>query len=266
MDAWWHLFKKEFRLGMPAMLFTIIAFVVIVGLAGYFGIKHGQGTEPAIIAALILIPIHVFYLICYMFDSLQKERKKLHLWLHNPLPGYSLLLAKLVSGLMAMTITLFLCCVVVFIGLNFQNDFREIFDVFTWPNIISTGLFSLINIYLLALDFCIWFIFLWVIYRMLSRRLGGLISFIISLALFCLLVYLENLLAKTHVYDVLTHWGRISIVDIVSGFNFNFSLDPGSHIPADTTAFYLGSYVFEAIIVIILFLISSWILDKKIEV
>ncbi|GGE32396.1 hypothetical protein GCM10011391_08820 [Pullulanibacillus camelliae] len=267
MSAWISLVKKEFRLGLPALLFTVIALIFIVGLAGYFGARHGHGISAAAIAALVLIPIHIFYLLCYMFDSLQKERKKLHLWLHNPLPGYSLLLAKLVSALIAMSITLFLSCVIVLFGLKFSSDNKEIFHAFSWSNIFSTGIFSVINIYLFALDFAIWFIFLWVFYRMLTRRIGGFLSFIITLVLFGVLAYLDNLLSGTRFYEWLTHWGKVSLVDILTGFNFNFSLNHGSHLSVDnTTVFYIGSYVFEAIIVAILFCITSWILDKKIEV
>lgn len=264
MSAWISMFKKDFRVGLPALLFTIISFIVIEALAAYLGGRNGMAIDAIIAVSFILIAAHILYLICYIFFSLQAERKKLHLWLHNPLPGYSLLLSKLLNGIIAMSITLFLSSSVVLLGIASMGDI--ISEEVSWKQIFSIGIFTEVNLYLFAIDLAVWFIFSWMIYRMLTRRLGIVMSLIITLGITALIIYLYAKFETTGLYTTLTQWGEIPLAKFIQ-YGTNFQAESMSFSTQITeSVIHTGTYVFEAIIAVILFFISSWILDRKVEV
>jgi hypothetical protein len=267
MSAWLSLFKKEFRNGLPALLFSLISLAVLLVLALFFGWRGGHVKDMILITSLVLIFPHVFYLTFYMIVSLQREKKKLHLWLHSPMPGYQLLLAKFLNGLVAMSITLFLTgmiCLITFATYNNYPFWDGKLPIDIMPFIYKVGAFATLHIYLFAIDFAIWFMFFWVFYRMLIRRLGVAISVILTIILFVLVSYLLTKFESTALYDMLTQWGRISLTPLFPTFDY---LTAGGIRNITSHAYiYFGTYFFEAVIAIILFLVSSWILDRKVEV
>lgn len=263
MSAWWGLCKKEFRNGLPSLLFAVIAIAVIFILAAFFGWRNGHGVEVMFATAIIFFFPHIFALVFHIIYSLQREKKKLHLWLHNPLPGYSLLSAKLVNGFLSMTVTLFLTCIVGLISYLMMDQPTFFEDKLPfWPT-FRLGIVGIIHLYLFAIDIAIWFIFFWVFYRLLVRRLGVFVSLLATFIGFVLLSYLLVQFESTGLYTTLTHWGALSVEHFISGFGVSASSLKTESVPIHV---YLGSYVFEAVIAIILYLAASWMLDRKVEV
>jgi hypothetical protein len=255
MNTWWQLSKKEFRLGLPAFLFTLIGLVAVLTLAFYLGTRAGSGDHEGLqavkAASMLLITAHILYLLCYMVYSLQSERKKLHLWLASPLPGSVLLSAKLVNGLLAMTVTLSISSAVGLITTALLHDLPK---GYTWGTLFANGGFIILNIYLMSIFFALCFVFFWMIYRMLLRRLGGVTSGVITGLFAWLLSYLTNLFEKTELYHAIVRWGKISSPSILNQTGIS-----SGHI-------YLGVYIWYTVIAVVLFAASCWILDKKVEV
>ncbi|MFC4617156.1 hypothetical protein ACFO4N_00275 [Camelliibacillus cellulosilyticus] len=264
MSAWWGLCKKEFRNGLPSLLFAVIAIAVIFILVGFIGWRNGHGAEVLFITALVIFFPHIFAMVFHMIYSLQREKNKLHLWLHNPLPGYGLLSAKLVNSFLSMTVTLFLTCIVGLISYLMMDQPTFFEDKLPfWPT-FRLGIVGIIHLYLFAIDIAIWFIFFWVFYRALVRRLGVFVSLLVTFIVFLLLKYLLVALESTGIYTTLTHWGAMSLDGFIGGVNI--SPEDGITPEIVHTLFYLGSYVFEAVIALILYLAASWMLDRKVEV
>ena len=260
MSAWFHLCKKEFRLGLPALLIALAAYGLILVLAVLFSWRSGHTADAIFIGSLICIFPHFFYLVFYMIISLQREKKKLHLWLANPMPGYQLILAKLINSIVAMTISLVIIlsvCFMTFSMLKIPYD-----DIINWSNIIRLGFLTIVHIYLFAIDFAIWFIFFWIFYRVLVRRIGVLLSVIATIVLFGFIIYLLLKFESTGLYNILTHWGGMSVQSFFTGL----ALTHDEVRPAADFHVYLGSYLFEAVLCAILFYLSSWMLDRKVEV
>jgi len=266
MSAWLHLFRKEFRLGLPAMLFTILMYIVVLMTSSFFSFKSGHVIDAMFVVSLVFIFPHFFYLAFYLFISLQSERKKLHLWLSNPMPGYQLILAKMASGFVAMTISLFIVCAVCYITYFVLGTKIPIQDWLSYTDVVKIGSFFILHIYLIAISIAVWLLFFWMIYRLLASRLGIWVSVILTLILFGLWSYIISKLQSTVLYTILTHWGKISLVPFIN--NLDISTRHGIQIAPLTNSSYifLGTYIFEALICLILFFVSCWILDKKIEV
>ncbi|WP_053218378.1 hypothetical protein [Virgibacillus senegalensis] len=262
MNAFTSLAKKELRMGMPVFLVPVIIFIMAVAVAAYFGGRSGVAAEAVAAVSIAAVTMQIFYLIYYMNFSLKAEKKKLHLWLHNPLPGYSMLLAKLSAGLISMLITLFITGVTLIISAqsagfitHLQNDF----------NLTNIGFFSGLHVLLIAIDFSIYFVFFYMIYLLFNRNFGGFISFCFTFVLFGVSTYLWGMFTETAIYRSLISWGEIEL----NGFVFNRQLDANGiefFTEFNTVHVFLGYYIFETIIVLLLFFAASWMLDRKVEV
>jgi NADH:ubiquinone oxidoreductase subunit 2 (subunit N) len=71
----------------------------------YLGMK-AENTLLMFIPVVTSAVFHVFYVPIIMFISLKTEANQLHLWLHNPQPASTLLLSKIVNGLIMIVISL----------------------------------------------------------------------------------------------------------------------------------------------------------------
>ncbi|WKB35611.1 hypothetical protein QS257_19440 [Terrilactibacillus sp. S3-3] len=97
MKAWFALVKKEMRLGSLGFFSVLILQLSLYSIVVYQAIRQGS-TDVVVAFGFLTILAHVFYLLGYMIVNLFLERKTLHLWLHNPLPAWSLLLLNGLAG------------------------------------------------------------------------------------------------------------------------------------------------------------------------
>ena len=262
MNAWWSLTKKEFRLGFPAFLFALILFIGLFTGGYYMGRSFGFEQEMLMSSAVTILLFHNLFLVLYMIYSLSYERKRLHLWLHNPMPIAGLLTSKLLSGLVFMTIT--------YIGfitftIIYQNNFD--FMNFSGQEIFKIATISTIGIYSSAISIAIIFIFFWSIYLTLGKWMNEFFSFILTFILFILVMIFYEYVINSPFMTTLTNWGPIEIHDIVTRFDFVIT---GEEFKAgatwDSVLFYVGEYIVDFIAIILLFIAACWIIDRKVEV
>ncbi|MFC0469597.1 hypothetical protein ACFFHM_03405 [Halalkalibacter kiskunsagensis] len=265
MNAWVSLLKKELRLGMSAFLGPIITFVILTVVAGYIGSRNGFTWEVVQGVALFATGFQIFYLVYYMLTSLQAERKNLHLWLHSPMPGYGLLLAKLVAGFISMLLTLFVTGTTLLIALNQSVLFSEHLQLI---DVTSVSFFGGTHLILLALTFGIYAIFYWMIFLLINRHLGSFLSFLATIAIFTLLTTIFNAFKETSLYGLLTQWGEIQLTGITESIGFSMNLETGTEVMTEVgnLSLYLGVYLIETVIAILLFVAACWMLDRKVEV
>jgi hypothetical protein len=264
MNAWLHLVKKEFRLGLSAFLAPIVTYLILTGIAAYIGYRYGFVWEAVVVASLFATGFQVFYLVYYMLNSLQTERKKLHLWIHSTMPGYGLLLAKLVAGFISMILTLFVTGTTLLIAINQSAVISEQLQM---VNMTSAGLLGGSHLILFAINFGMWIVFYWMIFMLCNHNLGSFLSFLTTFLLFIAITSLYNWFKDTSVYEALVRWGEIQI----SGFTeigITTHLETGTEVISEVgqLSFFIGSYLFETVILILLFVVSCWMLDRKVEV
>lgn len=255
MTAWFALLKKEMRLGSRGFFTVLILQLSLFSFVVYEAVRS-QSTDAVVAVGFVAIMAHIFYLLGYMIVNLFLERKTFHLWLHNPLPAWSLLAAKLTSGILYMTVSMIISCAYTWIGyiINFQKFIRLTEEFHLYRN----GFFVIFHLYLVAVFIGIIYLFFWCLYQVLKTRLGKWVWAVVIAGLF-ILPYLLGKIADTGILSFLTNWGRIpqSV--------WNYWLPRGFSIGMDS-AVYVGDYVFDFLLAAVLFYLSAWLINRKIEV
>ncbi len=258
MTAWFDLTKKEFHLGLPAFIFSLIALIGIFTISIMFGLSTNLMWEMLTIGAFVAVALHVFYLAYYLLYSLSVERKRMHLWLHNPLPIESILLAKLISGIAYMLITLITAVIVLWQA--YKNSALSI-NLNEW---LTTAISSVIALLLTALLLGCAYVFFWTIFMTLSRTYNDFLSFLLTFVFFLVAASLLNMINSL---SFLTDWGVINSDSVLSGFELN-TPNENHHYEIEhlSPIFYIGHFVRDLVLAVLLFAGSSWILDRKVEV
>lgn len=264
MTAWLSLLKKELRLGFPVFLFSVIAFIVVASIVSYRGYLTGLTWEALTIISGFAIGVNVFFLPIYLFYSLQSERKKLHLWLHNLMPSYSLLLAKVVAGLISMIGTLLLTGGTFLLALN---QVKTLLMKLEFVNMTQVSLWGGSHLFLFSIDFAVWFLFYWMFFLLCTRYLGTFLSFLSTFVFFILTTSIYIWFTTSWIYQKLIMWGQFHLPNMIESSNFHIDTIAAEFFTEiNQITLFAGEYLFEIVIAFILFIVSCWILDRKVEV
>ncbi|MFC0559520.1 hypothetical protein [Halalkalibacter alkalisediminis] len=265
MNAWLHLLKKEFRLGLTAFLVPIITYLVLTGVAAYIGSRNGFSWEAVVGVSIFAIGLQVFYVLYYLLNSLQVERKKLHLWIHTPMPGYGLLSAKIAAGLISMIMTLLLTGVTLMVAVHQSPTISEQVKM---VQLADMSLLGGIHLILFAVSLAVLFIFFWIVFLLFNRNLGSFVSFLSTFVLFIGTTSVYNWFKESIVYEKLTSWGEIQFSGIAESVSIEASMESGTEVITEVGTFSLfaGAYLFETVVALILFFAACWMLDHKVEV
>lgn len=247
MNAWTAQFKKELHLGgfrlMPAM-------ELIAMLLGILGAWHWNSLDIAFGVGFFLICLHLFYLLVFLVTNVFAERKTFHLWLHNPLAGWQLLLAKLAAGFLSMAVSYILAVVYTwfcFLGSTLIHKMPHGFPIYRMAFISSVAIFQF------AIYMAIVFLFFWMLFLCIHSWVGSW-SWAISGALLLGYFYLSAFLEKLAVVRHLINWGKIPLTEL--------------RMPNHTLAWpaiYLGGQLSTTVILLVLFLAASWLLDHRVD-
>lgn len=261
MNAWFTLTKKEFRLGLPIFLTALILFAGSIG-AGYFaGGYYGFREELLLISFGFVLAMHVFFMLVYLFYSLNYERKVLHLWLHNPMSIAGLLSSKIFTGFIYMVIT-FSACLSLFVLLLDNSyillDYINAYDFLgaVTLTIFYFGLFTTFN-----------FLLFWSIFLVFSQKTNDFLSFLLAMVSFFFLSWVYHLFIDLPFMQAMTNWGGIQFNNLINGLEFHFSAESiKSNMTTNASILYIGNVVRDFIVSIIIFFVSCFIIDKKVEV
>lgn len=262
MNSWKGLLLKEFRFTRMSFFITLLLLTVLYlfinfNSFNFFNLDLESKLESRFLISFFLIALHVLYLPSYIFSSLHSESKQLHLWLHNPQSSQKLLLAKLFNGLFALIISLVVSCT---FGLYSVLQFINIGIVdISYSIIFKNGLAIVIHIVGVSIYLAIFLIFVWVIYQVAKKQIGKF-SWLIVIATLIIPTWILEKIESTKVFNLLTQWGKIDLSSITNNFISE------EYTIASTPSMYVGIYVFYLIIIVGLFFLSSWLIDKKVEV
>lgn len=246
MATWSALFKKDFRLTRTVFFIGLVINFLILFLTLFVDVNTGDNLY-LFIPLVIAIVFHVLYLPILLFISLKSEANQLHLWLHNPQSAAALLLSKVLNGIVMMVISLVVLYAMAGSLINSRFSLIEAYWTDTW----MAGLLIFPHILVISITIGIWVILLWSLYHALKYRIGRW-TWLVLLGAVILPSLISDLIDSTKIYKQLTQWGSLEM-------NFpTFSIDP---IPA-----YAGEYLYHFIVLIGLFYLSAWIIDRKVEV
>lgn len=273
MKAWLMLLNKEVRMNKN---FIFWGLVLLLG-AGLLNIYMSyQSTEPiSIVIAVLVTFIHVFYLPLIFLNSINKEWKHTaQIWLHLPQPGCQLLSAKLVAAIIAVIFSYcFTSLFVLGAGLDISNAQSLTIDGITfngkllldsigtlyWGGIYGNWILLGIAIVAISIYWTVWLMFIFIMLIALKRYIKkGLwllgVIFLVGISKAAAFIKFSSW------YETLTQWGSFNIP------LFSMSSEMASKMMDLSFSFQTGKVLLLAFIIAILFFISSWLLDHRIEV
>lgn len=254
MGEWVSLLKKELKVTGSSVLWGLVIVIAAGLLEIYLAYRYRSGA--AIVLAIIVVAFHAFYLAIYMLKSLSNEWKNAHLWLHLPRSGWSLISAKLASGLMAMLVSLGISCIFALWVLAVElNNYPQTAEIVR-SVILNYGWF-------MALLFLAGAIYNGFWAMMISIAMASTKNFIkrgrffIGVGVFLIPTWGMGALQDTAAYDLLTKWGAVNLpLTTLNGLE-HFHVQQ---------MFHVGEFLFFTLVMGAVFYLCGWLLDNKVEV
>ncbi|WP_144461330.1 hypothetical protein [Siminovitchia fortis] len=260
MKAFIGLLRKDLTI-IRNWYLTWFAFM-LVGMVGIY-VFSVYVSEPSIPVPFLVMmaSLHLLLAPLTMLTALNSEGKT-QLWLYNPQSSAKLLLSKLSAAAVIQLLAQFFILLYAFFVMKIllANGLIDSYNSFL-P--VKQGLFMQLGIFAVAIYFSVWVIFLWTLYHLLGKY-PAIKNFrwLAVLLVWFAFGFLETLLSKTKLFKK----------EMFFSVNINISpkMDYGTHnswnivyTDAHIPLLIIGLY---AVVAIIVFLLASWLLDRKVEV
>ncbi|WP_375089599.1 hypothetical protein ACDZ29_01610 [Peribacillus sp. RS7] len=256
------LVQKEWLIGKATLLWLLVAQVGFVFIS-FLASKFLEVAGLFYMCTWVILFLQPFIMFSLIFGCLNYEGKT-QLWIHNPQSAAILLGSKLVSSVLFQVVSILFASCLVFVAFKvptsyFQQDF-QVGNITELGSLLQLGgAMTAVSIVIAVL-----MMFLWVVYHALARiQLIKNIRWLLVSLLFIGMVLLKNWVGHTMVYRNLDD---IWAVPAFSGSSFSLSqaklefyIEGGGNISLLTSGL-------DVIGLVILFLASCWLLDRKIEV
>ncbi len=259
MGTWVSLLKKEFKMTRSSVLWGLVIVIAAGLLELYLAYQHSG--PAATVLAIVVVGLHIFYLAIYMLKSLSNEWNNAHLWLHLPRSGWSLISAKLASGLIAMLLSLIITCIFAFwvAAVEFKI-FTQVYDPqiteAVWSIILNYGWVVVMLFIAGAIYNGLWAMMISVAMAS-TRNFIKKGRFFIGVGVFLIPTWGMGAFQETIAYDLLVKWGAINIP--LTALN---SLE---HVYVQQTI-HVGEILFFTLVMAAVFYFCGWLLDNKVEV
>ncbi|SHG86912.1 hypothetical protein [Ornithinibacillus halophilus] len=236
------LFKEWKMMNGFLLLMSGLAVLMLV-VTSYHVLSFLSGLESVFFLAIIIIPATVIY-------SLNSEVIQLQTFLHNPHSANKLLLSKFV-----FSITIFFLYILITILLF--TVFEIVWDLYSLSTfeMIYYYLFVSFVILFVSIFFAIFGLFLWTLHQVWKVYIGKLSMVLIFLILLSTL-HLSSYFTDTSFYQFITEWGYVT--------PFENWVHPDMDIRL-VASFQIGTFVFHGIVAVIMYFLSVYMLDRKME-
>jgi uncharacterized membrane protein YfcA len=266
MKLWWILFNKEFRLMQSFLLVHAFIFLVFGTVGTYLAARYHSGVPSLLL--FIAIVWHTFYLLIYMVKSLRKEKKNVPIWMHSPQSGWFLLSAKFAAGLSLLCISLIIITGLWLwmMDLDFPKGAVEWENGFPFLHTMNAiikqhwGVLAL-TFALRALFLAVLVTFIYFIRDVWKYTLGGW-RWILFPLLIIIAVNLMVRFSDSSVYEAIFGWGTFDLPELDVWDSSNVHHIPQSLIWGNLS---WGDLVFRGLITSVLFYVSGWLFDRKVE-
>lgn len=265
MSSWLAIVRKDLRLTRAHDLVSLIGIVIVESLLLY--VAYRTHTGAATVLSVFLLGLHAFALPVYVYMSLGREwRKTSPLWLHLPQPGWMLLGSKFVCGLVQMLVSFVVTGLFTFWLLAVDNPNLTVLSRLGDPQVLRfdlqvAGWFTA-AVFGFALYMAVWGGLISVVMRSVRNALGRW-RWLIGLALVLLATWGMDGLQQSAIYDTLFHWGAWHITFTLPAHLFG---RPGGPATVSPFTLYAGDLLFNLLLIVALFSVSAWLLDRRAEV
>lgn len=258
MLAFQGLLKKDFGISKFWFLLWLIFLAVFLLIPFLLEIYYHMSLTFLPVAVLLLIGFHAFFLPVMLLSMLRLEGKT-PLWLYNPQNSKALFLSKIaVSSIYQLIAQVFLSGVgLIIYQFNKNQFFIEEADLFKGITVFNIGLL------LFGLYISCWAIFYWTVYHSLGKfPTVKNWRWLVLLLLFFVFNTITTLLAKIEfLKGIINKWK----IPVLMNSNLDFK-QGGWHIYLNAVDMPVVGLVIYVIVAFSLFLISCWLLDRKVEV
>lgn len=261
MIAWKGLLKKEWQLIKFSIIINLIFLIVvptIIYTASYY-----LGSRDFFTAMMVgLIFAHVFYLPALFFESLSKEGQT-QLWLYNPNSVSKLILAKYIVCLGIFFFSLMMTILITYFASYQLNTGVPIFEMTT----IAVSIVSIFNIVIIGSVLSLWILFLWTFYYSLANK-----PILKHLRWPFILVITLSAQIVSNIYESASFFKNFREFWVIKVEGFIYEINNSSW------QFYIGppeggsieisviTILIRLLIALLLFAISTWLLERKVEV
>ncbi|WP_064092465.1 hypothetical protein [Rossellomorea aquimaris] len=259
MNAFKGLLWKDYQTSK----IWFVGWLAIIFLIYVIGIVIGNVVNNPSVVIFFLIMIGVFHIAVLptIVVSMLKLEGNTQLWLHTPQNGFTLIISKIMIAFLYSTLSLF---VVDGLGMISLALFPENGLFSYWP--FKEGVSFNLVVTTVALYFSVWTIFFWTLYHALNKyplikniRWMVIIGFIIVyqsiISFFMSLKWVQKLFFERFTINVNSGL-FFTIGPGEAEFGMNAEIIPMPMLP----------FIFEGFVMITLFIISCWLLDRKVEV
>ncbi|MGV3465969.1 MAG: hypothetical protein ACO1OT_11830 [Heyndrickxia sp.] len=253
------LLKKEFYITRLWFLTWII--IMLIGIVASYIIAYRMHQPMIPVGFHIGIAILHFALMPMMFLSSLKLEGKTQLWLNNPQSSKTLIIAKITVLFIYQVISQLILTISGYIVYEYVLSHGLKIEPFPYLTYFTLFLFLLLT----GLYFSCWILFYWCFFHSLGKYPSiKKIRWLFILLLFFIFNAIETALMQIDsLRDIVTKWKlpmylnpRFHYEVTSHKWNLQFDMQQVSIIPI---------FIY-AIIAIALYFISSWLLDKKVEV
>ncbi|MBU9723715.1 MULTISPECIES: hypothetical protein [Bacillaceae] len=268
--SWRALLMKEWNSSSVTFSISFVCMIVFYVILYYL---MGRYTPFLFSLAFLVILALLLSLALDWFSTLHKEWREntVYTWLNLPIPGWKLLLSKLIVSFVQFIIHLSTALIGFYIlihrgralfeqsgagGLQQVQAMDLLTDTFAEH---SAMFFIAIPYVALLLAFGVAFIFFM---SKSVRRLGWLIG----IGIVAVFYYVRLKIIDTEFFGVFTEWGLIRKLEVPEQVMFAVGPEQGIHVgEVFQYPLYLGNIVVGVGLLVGIFLVLSWLLDNKVQ-
>ncbi len=250
MNPWNGLLKKEFFLLRNALLTGFALLIVAFAASAIFSAALEEKDLLAA-GAISSAFLHMFYMPLFLLISLSSEQKQMNLWLYNPQPVGVLIVSKMLVILGGMVVSLLITGIY---GVTVLSRFPPAQQPFDLSGLLLLGSAAAVLIIATSIYLSLWLLLGWSVFFATRTYIGNWSWLAVGL-LFIALQFVTEWFQNTAAYEATAHWGKIELAPLTEPLG-----------EVSTFHFYSGGLIFTALFAILMFLVSAWLIDRKVEV
>ncbi|RDI44105.1 hypothetical protein [Falsibacillus pallidus] len=260
MNAFRGLLKKDYLLSKSWMLTWFITMFILLllsyGLSSYL---H----EPFVLLGIVIFlgSMHIAFIPVMMLSFLRTEGRT-QLWLHSPQPSKMLIFSKVLISVVYQLISQLVLTIVFFILYEWLLP-RTAMNELGMGLPYKEGFLINLTVFCVAFYLSCWCLFYWTVYHSLSKFPSvKRFRWLILILLFVIWNTIETLIMTIKPLAALMKKWSISIY-AEGSFHYEQGSWNAEMTPIDVP---LLPIVLYALLTVLLFFASSWLLEKKVEV
>ncbi|MCG1020281.1 hypothetical protein [Sutcliffiella horikoshii] len=255
------LMRKEWLLLRNSFIFLLCTmfFVWFAGLG--WSVFTGNATILLIISIMFIIA-HVLYVTWIVGAGLHMEEKS-QLWLHNPHSTSKLLGSKLVTAIYLQSVSILFALLLLTLTVNVAA--ADMIGKFEMESLTINSVVSvLVQVMVSGLELGMYYMFFWIIYHVMGQFHYILKFRVVLFILFIVLLFMLVGYVESHLWTVLE---RVVSPQLEMAKFMNFYIEEGGvGVRSSAENITIAGIIVTLLKVIGLFSLSSWLLNKVVEV